>query len=386
MKRALVLSLICVFGLTFAGMGASLTGSWDTDVTIDVTQTNFSLALGLTSILTVNYIIGDWTFTSITELSDGGWEDQDFNAVGLLGAFDITTALNLGTLGTFGDLDLTIGWSMSGVILGIDVDLAGGDLFVFLTAEAVAGEGVTFEAELAFGTEDETNPVCDLNWAGLDLTVGFGFCCVDVELNLLFDCDGFTSAEFTFGGIAVPNLPWLTIDGSILFDLVAGKTFSVTPSFDFGAIVCFDLYWDTGINYGSWYEWGNGFVVDEFALSGIGLECTISGVKFEALTYWGEDIYGSKKNKSPGILAGFEDYYEAYKISTTDDACCGPFSFSFAVYFTDDGAAMDSLFDVDLFIATVSLEVASQFTFNMGLNVDALGGFTEWTVGFLVTW
>ncbi|MCK5245349.1 hypothetical protein KAR02_00510, partial [Candidatus Bipolaricaulota bacterium] len=77
MKRALVFSLICVLGVAFTGFAASLSGSWDTDVTIDPQQTNFSVAIGLTSVLTVAYTIGDWTFTSVTDLDDGGWTDQD---------------------------------------------------------------------------------------------------------------------------------------------------------------------------------------------------------------------------------------------------------------------------------------------------------------------
>jgi len=35
----------------------------------------------------------------------------------------------------------------------------------------------------------------------------------------------------------------------------------------------------------------------------------------------------------------------------------------------------------------MSLQIASQFTFNMGLEVNVqTQAFTEWTVGFYVTW
>jgi len=45
------------------------------------------------------------------------------------------------------------------------------------------------------------------------------------------------------------------------------------------------------------------------------------------------------------------------------------------------------LFDIALIDANMTLQVASQFTFNMGLMIDVDGGaFTQWTLGFEVTW
>jgi hypothetical protein len=400
MKRALVLSLICVLGFAFAGLGVSLTGSWDTDVTIDVTQTNFSNAIGLSSVLKVNYTVGDWTFTSITALTEDGWADQDFNAVGLLGAFGIVTALDLNPEGTFGDLDVTVTLSFSGVVFVWDVNLdATPDMSIKGTG--VAGD-VGIMVKLSFGGVAG----CDFTWSKADVDLTFGFCCVDLKLALDFTCEGFKNATITFGGLVVPNLPWLTIDGSIVFDLDAGKTVTLTPSLDFGADVCFDLYWDLD----NWDDFNQGFAIDSIKLDGFGISCEIGGVLFEGISYWGLPIVDDDGDGAgdwfPGILGGFyagtayaNPYYEAYKISTTDDACCGPFAFSFAVYFDNPSLyngtidppvpatdPMTSLFDVSLFVATVSLEVASQFTFDMGLTVDALGGFTEWTIGFLVTW
>jgi hypothetical protein len=431
--------------LAFSGLAVeTLSGSWDTDVTIDLTQTDFSEAISLSSKLTVDYKVGDWTFTSITTLADYGWKDQDFNVAGVLGAFELSAALDLNPLGTayyivvptytwawdhwvlgaviagytdplefMGDLDFTAKVNIAGVSFELDGDLKrssswdpGLDLFVDFTASGVAG-AVTVEVTVSFGDDEsykvytvaaETGLVtaidyygmagiCDLDWAGADITVGFPFCCVALEAEIVFDCAGLDEIVFSFGDLMVPNLPWLTIDGELTFDLVHGKTFELTPTFDFGATVCFDLYW--GIDGWEASEFGGqGFSLDSIYLDGIGIECTIGGVTFEALTFWGPAIYGAYEDDFPGILSDFDtEYYEAYKISTTDDACCGPFGFSFAVYFDDVLGVVDTnLFDVDLFIATVELEVASQFTFDMGLNVDVDGGFTEWTVGFLVTW
>ena len=71
-------------------------------------------------------------------------------------------------------------------------------------------------------------------------------------------------------------------------------------------------------------------------------------------------------------------------MSSNEDACCGPFGFELAVYFLDTGAM---LFDVSLIEADMTLQIASQFAFNMGMDVDVeMGAFTEWVVGFLATW
>jgi hypothetical protein len=425
MKRALVLSLICVLGLAFSGLAATLSGSWDTDVTIDLTQTAFSSAISLSSELIVNYIVGDWTFTSTTALGDSGWTDQDFDATGVLGAFTISTSFDLNPQGIvyfvpvlpdtmlgiydpmqfMGNSNLNAQVSIAGVSFELDVNLKrsstwdpGLDLFVDFTASGVAGD-VSIDVTVSFGDDESykvitLDPlsvvyngmpgVCDLDWAGLDITIGFPFDCVDLELEVTFDCLGFDEAVFSFGGIVVPNLPWLTIDGELTFDLVSGKTFYLTPTFDFGAIVCFDLYW--GIDGWSLNGAGDqGFSLDSIYLDGIGLSVDFGGVTFEAISYWGP---GDDDGDYPGLLNDYgHEYWEAYKISTTDDACCGPFSFSFAVFFDDEADVIDTnLFDIDLFVATVELEVASQFTFDMGLTVDVDGGFTEWTVGFAVTW
>ena len=139
MKRALVLSLVCVLGLGIAGLAQTLTGSWDTDVKIDPTKVSFADAISLTSKLTVNYKIGDWTFGSVTTLTDEGWQDQDFSATGVLGAFQITSALDLNPDATFGDWTTTVGVSIAGVTFGATFKLDGTDAFLTLTGKGGVG-------------------------------------------------------------------------------------------------------------------------------------------------------------------------------------------------------------------------------------------------------
>jgi hypothetical protein len=110
-------------------------------------------------------------------------------------------------------------------------------------------------------------------------------------------------------------------------------------------------------------------------------------VQFTGISWWGvketsglpgTDPYDLK----PGLLNG-TPYWEAYQIATTDDGCCGPFSFDVTVYFLDAGM----LFDVAEFDANMSIQIATQFTFSMGINIGvAAPAFTSWELGFLVEW
>lgn len=358
MKRALVLSLICVLGLGFSGLAATLSGSWDTDVTIDPQQTNFNDAIGLVSVLTVTYTVGDWAFTSVTDLDETGWTDQDFSVAGVLGAFSLTSALDFDPVTpAFGSWNTTAAVSIAGVCFGADFTLADQDVTLVLTGAGVAGD-VTVGVEITFGGDD--NNICDLDWAGIVLEIGFPFCCADIELTVEFDCNGFVEACFAVDGIAVPNMPYMTLGAELCFTMQT-KTLVLTPAFDFGAVACFDLYFDV--------DYTGNITIQDISIVGIGLTCDIGGVTFSGLSMWDGSL---------------DPYWEIYTISTNDDGCCGPFGFDLTFKFLEGGVR---LFDVALIDANMTLQIASQFIFNMGLEINVeTGGFTQWTVGFLVTW
>jgi len=362
MRKAFVLSLVCVLGLGVGSLAASLTGSWDTDVTIDPQQTGFDNAISLTSEITVVYTVGDWELTSITNLTEDGWADQDFSVAGVLGAFSISSDLGfLPDTAEFDTWQTEIGVSIAGVSFSGIFYLHDHDVALLVTAEGVAGD-VTIEASVGFGGGGGDE--CDLDWGGTWIGVEFPFCCANIAAVLAIDCDGFEFLRFQTEDIAIPNLPWLTIDAEIEFTMDK-KTVTLEPDLDFGDTVCFDLDidWTThdGVNAP--------LVFDDLTISGISLECDIGAVSFTGVT---------------DFTAEQGEYFEWYIISTNDDGCCGPFSFDLGFYFLEGGAR---LFDVALIDADVELQIASQFTFNMGLEVNVqTGAFTEWLVGFLVTW
>jgi len=366
-----MLSLIGVLGLAFGCMAATLSGSWDADVTIDPQQTNFNDAIGLVSVMTVAYSVDGWTFTSITDLDEGGWTDQDFAVAGVLGVFTITSALDLDPVPlAFGSWNTTVNVSIAGVSFGIDFTLADSDVTLVLDGSGAVGD-VILGMELTFGGDD--NDICDLNWVDLEISLGFPFCCSVLETAISFDCDGFENIVLTAEGMPIPNLPFMTLDATLEFTLQT-KSLTLSPTIDFGAVACFDLYIELASTTG--VGPGPTVTLDSITIEGIGLTLDIGTVTFTALSFWGD---GTK----PGLLAG-TPYWEVYAVSSNEEACCGPFGFDLAVYFLDAGAM---LFDVALIEADMTLQVASRFTFNMGMEVNLeTSAFTKWVIGFLATW
>jgi len=364
MRRAIVICCVLAVGLTLAVGAQILSGSWETTLSIDPQQASFADAISLDSELIVNYVIGDWSFTSESELDEDGWDWQQFYAAGVLGAFTFGSTLDIDP-----DTPAFIEWevettvSIAGVSFGAVFNLYDLDTRLELTASGTAGD-VALEVELTLGGDD--NDECDFSFNTIDIEFGFPFCCADISGVLSFDCGGFT--RFCIGvadGIAVPNLPWFTLGAALCYRLDE-KTIELNGQFDFGETDCFNLHFEvekTGV-----------LTIENISIVGIELICDIGAITFHGRSELGGA--GGNLVDSP--------YWEAYTISTSDDACCGPFSFDMSVYFLEGGVR---LFDIGLFEANMELQVASQFTFTTGLEINAeSGAFTEWTLGFVVTW
>jgi hypothetical protein len=380
MKRALVLSLAVVLGLGIASFAQTLSGEWITTITIDPQAATVAAFLDFDTELTVIYEVGGWAFTSYSALDDTGWYDQTFSAEGSLGAWTFGSTVDFDPTGAFEELVVETGIALGGMSFGVEFTLADKDVTLVLTGSGSTSL-VDIDIEITFGGDD--NDLCDLDWAGVTVDVTFPFCCADVTASIEFDCYGFQEACFGVSGIVIPNLPWVTIGAEVCFQ-TESKTLTLTPAFDFGADVCFDLYITDPLSNAPAVGPATPLVFGDFQVSGIGLECEIGGVAFTGISYYGPAIYGPYANDYPGLLAGYgQQYWEAYQIATTDDACCGPFSFDIAVFFD---ATSTNLFDIALFVANMELVVAPQFTFGMGLTMDVIAGLTNWSLSFIVTW
>ena len=377
MKKALVLSLVLVLGFGIAAFAEDLTGKWVTTLTINPQAPMVPGTLGdfldFNTELTVTFETGGWEFTSFSALNDLGWYAQTFSAEGALGAFSFGSTLTFDPVplvGYFVSWNVTGGVSIAGMTFDADFTLYPNDVRLILGGSGSTGL-VDIDVEMYFGVLDPPlGDGCDFDWDGVLITVDFPFCCAEVAATLIFDCDGFVSATFGVTGIEIPNLPWVTINALLTF-LVDSKDVVLTPIFDFGTDICFDLYisvdWDGNLRLGDIY------------IEGIGLNCEVGGVEFTGITFWNNGP-GTATVPAPPDLLG---YYEMYKISTTDTACCGDFDFDIAVYFDELNL---SLFEVALFVANFSYELGENFIFSMGFLYDVNLGLTGLTIGFEITW
>ena len=228
-------------------------------------------------------------------------------------------------------------------------------------AGSYAGGDVTIGVELKLG--DDTVAGCDFDFNYVIVSVDFPFCCAVIDASVKFGCDGFVYADFCVYDITIENLPWLTLDACITFQ-TGSKLVQFYPQIDLGVIGCdFDIFYrlltDPEITGGD-YFWGTSplvgsWLLDGIIFDGIQIACEIGGVSFTGISYWGPGLYGwgyaGYGYYYPGILYGYgplssvpnTPFFEAYQIATTDDGCCGPFSFDVTVFF-DSGS--DELFDV----------------------------------------
>lgn len=357
MKRALVLSLICVLGLGIAGTAQSLTGYWDTMVNIDPTVPTISID----SEIYVEYTVGAWSFFSLTEIVDAAWTTQEFGVTGVLGLFtDMSTSFGFDPVAI-----AFLGWESSaemrlgGVTFTFDFEMTA-DPFTFLElgVEGTMGD-VVIDIELLLGS----GLGCDFDFNSFLAAATVPFCCdLSITGSFYLTCEaGFEYMTFatSFGGWAV----------EVQFDLVDGKSvsFSRLPAAATGFTGCARIVMEGAAAVGYW------------------IDCEIGNVQvtlehFEgtgAITGWGYQVL-------PAYLA--DGYFEAYRIRTRDSGCCegaGDFIYNLIILFAD-GA---TLFDVGAIDAFFQIGLAPQFALQMGLFIDvATSAFTEWSIGFYVSW
>ena len=356
MKRALVFSLICVLGLGIAGVAQSLTGYWDTMVNIDPTGPTISID----SDIYVEYTVGAWSFFSLTEIVDAVWTTQEFGVTGVLGLFtDLTTSFGFDPIGV-----AFLGWEsmaemrLGGVTFTFDFELTA-DPFTFLT---LGIEGTMGDVDIALTLDLGSGLGCDFDFNSFLAEATVPFCCdLSITGSFYLTCDeGFEYMCFAtkFGGYTV----------EVCFDLVDGKTVTFTkdPTTPAGFTGCARIVMEDSAAVGYWIdcEIGNVHVTLEH-FEGTG-----------SLSGWGYQL----------LPTYFPDYFEAYRIMTRDTGCCegaGDFIYELIILFAD-GA---TLFDVGAIDAEFSIGLAPQFALQMGLFIDvAAGAFTEWSIGFYVSW
>ena len=381
MKKALVLALTFVFGLSIAAFAvAPLSGSWCTDMVFAIDQTGSITVDDFSSTLIVDYTVCGWVFESETKFDLTGWTAQSFSADGVLGAFSIGSDLVFSpATAAFTSWDSTVGVSIAGV--AFDGEFLLTDVGAGWTFGASGGAGACdFGATVYFNMDTKGNLQTDgycFCFSSIELTTSFPFCCVElVDVTIGFSNTGFDGVTFAVTGIAVPALPWLSFDVALTFDDGAlGKEMTLTPVFDLGDFVCITLYYDFVGDGATSCQTPSGATITGLYFYGIGLDCEFGGVSFSSVSSFDPD-----ENED---LTGYAEYWEVFTISSAADACCGgAFDFSVSNYFA---CTSDMLFDWAMTSIEVGIGMGSNFDITLGLDIDTTG-FNKLSFGFCVTW
>ncbi len=378
MKKALVLTLAFALGLGVAAFAnAPLSGSWSADISINPQSPAFT---AFDNDITVDYTVGSWTFESKTGFSLTGWDTQSFTADGVLGAFTIGSDLVFNPGGaSFTSWDTTGSVSIAGVSFDGEFLLeAAGSGWTF-GASGGAGD-LSLGATVYFNMDSDGNLVQTDSYcfcfSSVEFKVGFPFGCIDlVNVTIGFSQAGFDGVTFAVTGIDLPGISWLSFDATLKFDDGdTGKTLTLTPNLVLGDSSCIVLYSRLVGEDGESCTTDGVLSITGIEIYGIGLSFDPAGVTFSSYS-----SFDPAKNKS---ITGKADYWEVFSISTSSDACCGPFSFTLDTYFSCDSTVLFDWAETD---ANISYGLSDNFTITTGLSVtDA--GFTKWTLGFDVTW
>ncbi|MCI2425806.1 hypothetical protein LM597_00005 [Candidatus Acetothermia bacterium] len=252
MKRILIITML-VLGLSVTGLAAgTLSGSWATDITVTTPQTP---VFGVSSVLTVNYLIGGWTLGSVSRFSVDAWYQQDFRADGAIGAFTFTNLLRFDPEEVeFDFLRSTAKVDIAGVTFDSRFMIVGAELVpppVVVPLVATSGfrlgfsapvPPLTFAAGAYFGAyrfdttwgypegpirTDPHEPV----FRGLDVDITMPFFTTTLTIDVDFTSDlgagGFQDITFTVPRFPL-GIPQLALDLTVKYTLTT-KTVTVTP-------------------------------------------------------------------------------------------------------------------------------------------------------------
>jgi hypothetical protein len=253
MKRILIITML-VLGLSVTGLAAgTLSGSWATDITITTPQTP---VFDVSSVLTVNYLIGGWTFGSVSRFSvDDAWYRQDFRADGVIGAFTLTNLLRFdpGEV-EFDFLRSTARVDIAGVTFDSRLMIVGAELIPppapplppatsgFRLGFSAPVPPLTFAAGAYFGgyrfdhapwavIVDRFDRPHEPVFRGLDVDITMPFFSTTLEIDVDFTSErGFQDITFTVPRFPL-GIPQLALDLEVTYRLypLADKIVTVEP-------------------------------------------------------------------------------------------------------------------------------------------------------------
>jgi len=323
MKRALVLSLLVVIGLAFAG-SAQLQGEWDSWLKIDMSP--FGLG-SFYSYLDIQYLVGGWTLEAAAVVNQAGLSDVWFEAYGSLGAFTMWSLIDFYP-GAGGIAPQTPGFNT--FENAVEISIAGVDVYALFNIQSGFGAnnavgsgfalgGIGTAGDIRIGVEVTSNlypnlwfvflyglngAVSDWTWtyctsdiynpnwyvgnyiviqSGCDMAFSyltgiaeFPICCADIYAMAEFSCTGFDYLSFLAKNIDL-GIDWFNIYELGITYTVQTKSIAFSFKITAGDVVCFTPYF-TILN------WPNAFTLDGIELNALTLSCTLGGCEF----YWGQ--------------------------------------------------------------------------------------------------
>jgi len=424
MKKALVLSLVIVFGLGIAAFAGPVSGSWTNVITIDPDAT--PIISGFSSELTVDYTVGGWTFGSTAIFNLDAFDNLFFTADGALGAFSFKSVLdfepetpqfvfwgNAGSISLGGmelyaitsiynfaqvqTPDIGIGWQVGGSGSAGNVTITGNirfnmpdysyyiwaygyDWFLGKMAYVSCGSWVK-----PYGGWKVQTDSCTAAFSGADFYIEFPFSCLDVMINPSFSCtNGFDAFNIELYNFDL-GLSWLSLaEVDIAFD-VTSKTVDTYIGLNLGETTCITPYISLV---------GNGTTIEGITLNALLLEYSFNGVTFKAGEIFDNNWYSYLAPDGGGYNYAFttsggltlSDYYpgcvidvdydEYFGFVIDGDSCCGG-AFSVYMYNWFD-TSETSFFGWQETTAGIDVGIGSNTTisFDLSLMNDGVDWFT----------
>jgi len=246
----------------------TLSGTLETKISLDFSQASFMDAWSGQMALSADYSLGSASFgiwLSLADVYAPNVPTAGFSGEAVAGGFSFSGDACFSVESSsfcygIGRSELYIGGvSFSSIVLLVrnPTDPTPSDLYLALMAHTVFASGTSAEVICTLGSyvlpldqryltspifvalhAGDTDGSCDLPFQRLDIAVtDFPFCCTTVSAAASFTCDGFELLEFTTRGIAVPRLPWLTLDALLAFR-PQSKSLLITPRVDLGTGEC----------------------------------------------------------------------------------------------------------------------------------------------------
>lgn len=413
-KRTLLIGVaFLALGVVSGLASEGFTGSWSADITISPLQTRPFTAFQST--LDVGFCIDYVEIASVSDFDFNGWVWQEFDLDVNLGLvsfsgqllFEPQGATYLYAQGCLSLITPPVTTSIYGAATGatqseaanygsvfeITCDLLGDTMSItaqtFLSADL---SGITFTSpntgpDSVFLTKtfvtDPTIALPPMTFCGQRIIVeGEALCCIQLEAITTFGTLGFESQALDLTFLHVFGIP-LNIGLDLLYTLQS-KSHTFTPYLesDFG---CLSVY--TSVL-------GTGGHITGLAIYGIKFELTLAGATLRSISNldttqyvittpaFGSIVEPISDAVDAGHLYYSGDIWQIVSLDVDVPPIGSGFGFSVDTFFSESTGL---LFEWTRSIMAVSLELGASVEMSSSITIDTTG-FTDWTLGFAVSW